>query len=615
MRRSTLIRGIPAGVFCAALAILINWTPFGQALDDWFFDACFVFRGPRTTSAKIVIICIDEASLDELAKPAAYISPELGRAIRYAAQQGASAIGLDFFIPESLSNLPDIEKDNGQAVALAADETARLVMPLFIDKEGTFRKPLSEWQGPVEREDKPTPYGLLNLTTDPDLFVRRQMLVLDPVTFGSDKPSFFALALYARSSGSSASREGRTVRLENRQIPVDEQGRMRINFLGPAGISTFTNVALNSVLAAEREKQKMPVFTGATVIIGVKGAGQQDIHPTPYSNGAARLFSNATVELTPGPEIHAHAIATIHDEAYLTRPKWLEPSFWALLAGIVLGPAFTRVSPSRGLAALAGLLLVVLAGAYVLFVSAGLLLNPVPLALTVLSTYTLVLGRRWWQLRRIFAVVKSEEVTRALEADPRRLDPGGELREVSALFADIRGFTAFSERCQGDPQKVVGLLNAYYSVIIPTIEVEGGTIIAFMGDGLMVLFGAPVSLPDHATRAVRAALALEQAVRDRADLWANHKFSDMRVGVGIHSGPAVIGAIGSGKRKDYTAIGDTINTASRVESETKKHKAAVLITASTMQKLIPVLAARCQAIAGPVTLSGRQEPTQLFRVA
>jgi adenylate cyclase len=625
MSNRTILRGIPTGLVCAVLAILIGRTPFGQGLDDWFSDACFVLRGPRTTSAKIAIISIDEASLARLDKPAAYVSPELATAIRYAYGQGATAIGLDYFVPASLSkrkaiadpqpNDPESEQGDGFQVAYAAIETKCVVLPAFFESHSLeMRRPLSQWEMATVHDVSPTPYGLLNLTTDPDLFVRRQMLALDPA---AAVPKYFALAMYARSQAASAIRDGNQVRVADRRIPLDDRGRLTINFVGPAGTPSFPTIPLWEVLAANRERRNIPELAGAIVIIGASGAGQQDIHPTPYANGAARLFSNAALVLTPGPEIHAHTIATIHDEAYLTRPFWLEPLPWALLAGVGLGATFARVSLSRGAAVLAAFLSVLFVAAYALFRFPGWLLNPVPVAVTALTTYTAVLARRWWQLRRIFAIVKSEAVTRALEADPRRLDPGGELREITALFADIRGFTTFSENCGGNPKRVVALLNAYYTAVIPAIEAEGGTIIAFMGDGLMVLFGAPVSQTDHAARAVRAALAMRQAVRNHTRLWEQHQFAGLRIGVGVHTGPAVVGAVGSGTRKDYTAIGDTINTASRVEGETKHQSADMLITAATRSHLDsePLLAARCSLIPEPVTLKGRKEPVQLFQIA
>lgn len=243
-------------------------------------------------------------------------------------------------------------------------------------------------------------------------------------------------------------------------------------------------------------------------------------------------------------------------------------------------------------------------------------MSTVPLAATMALTYSVVFARRWAQLRRMMAVVKSEAITRALEADPRRLDPGGELREVTALFADIRGFTAFSERCGNDPRKVVALLNAYFGAVVPLIEAEGGTVVSFMGDGVMVLFGAPVNQPDHAARAVRAAFRMAGKIREQAALWTRLGCSGMQVGIGVHTGPAVIGAVGGRTRLDYTAIGDTINTASRVEGKTKTLAADILITTSTLDAIRddPGLIDRCQRVPELVELAGRVEPVYVSRV-
>ena len=137
-------------------------------------------------------------------------------------------------------------------------------------------------------------------------------------------------------------------------------------------------------------------------------------------------------------------------------------------------------------------------------------------------------------------------------------------------------FHPFSER--HTPDQVVALLNAYFGVVIPRIEAEGGIINQFMGDGIMVLFGAIPARPDHAAAAVRAALSTVRSVEDNRPLWTSLEFDALRVGIGIHTGPVLLGAIGSPTRLDFTAIGDTVNAASRVEGENKRVGSTILIT-------------------------------------
>src|SRR5262249_46643956 len=131
-------------------------------------------------------------------------------------------------------------------------------------------------------------------------------------------------------------------------------------------------------------------------------------------------------------------------------------------------------------------------------------------------------------------------IAQALESDPGQLRLGGESRVVTVLFVDIRGFTPFSEH--RSPAQVVALLNAYYQVVVPAIEAEGGVIDKFLGDGLMVLFGAIPERADHADAAVRAALGIVRGIEDNRPIWTQHEFGWLRVGIGIHTGPVLLGA-------------------------------------------------------------------------
>ena len=183
----------------------------------------------------------------------------------------------------------------------------------------------------------------------------------------------------------------------------------------------------------------------------------------------------------------------------------------------------------------------------------------------------------------MLGVVKSETIAKLLESDPEMLDLRGEERVITVLFADIRGFTDYSEK--HGSREVVALLNRYYTEIVDLIERNGGTLNQYMGDGIMVLFGAPVHHPDHALQAVRAARAIVQRVHDRQALWADLGFPGMRIGVGVHTGPVIAGTVGSLRRLDYSAIGDTVNAASRIESENKKFGTEILISSMTYREI------------------------------
>ncbi len=169
-------------------------------------------------------------------------------------------------------------------------------------------------------------------------------------------------------------------------------------------------------------------------------------------------------------------------------------------------------------------------------------------------------GRLHASLAELLAEYMSPDVASTLLADPDGHQLGGGTRDVTVLFADLKGFTAFSER--SEPAAVVALLNRYYAAAVPAIVEHGGTVSAFIGDAIMGLFGAPLSQPEHPLLAARAALALQEATSAIAD-----ERPDLpRFRVGINTGPATVGNVGSPRRRVFTAIGDTVNLASRLEA-------------------------------------------------
>ncbi len=594
-------RGSGLGLVCAGVVWGLTTVPLTRGIEDWVFDGTFFYRGNRPTDARVVIIGLDEPSLRELKKPLAHISPELAEVTQYSIDKGATVVGLDLVIPEDRSDDPAIATPDGTGDGWSVGrvvDSGKVLLPLSGNESGPLL-PVRQWWEPKFLSDRarepdvsevarlPRLFGFVDLDADGDQFVRRQRLLLGTGEYPIQQ---FALALFARSRGVTVERDPETggPRVGNRRIPTDSEGKMRINFVGPPG--TFPVIPFREALAAAREKRPLPISVDkAVVIIGVTARSMQDYHSTPYSNHYARYESSPTPERMSGPELHANTLATLEDRAFIVTPWWLSRVPLLVVFGIGLGIAFARFSLEMGfmvavLHHFAWKLLALPA------LNAGLRFEITAVLLLGALVYVATFVRRWRKLRRMFGVVKSEEVIRALEADADRPDAAGEERVVTVLFADIRKFTDFSER--HSPVEVVALQKAFFSAIVPCIENEGGTVVSYTGDGLMALFGAPATQPDHAARAVKAVVAMLRAIRnaravwvklDRAGAW--QAAGGFRIGVGIHTGPVIVGAIGSSGRLDYTATGDVVNATARLESANKDCGTVALVSNDTLGRV------------------------------
>ena len=211
-------------------------------------------------------------------------------------------------------------------------------------------------------------------------------------------------------------------------------------------------------------------------------------------------------------------------------------------------------------------------------------------------------ARLYRQLDGLFRQYMSPDVATALLADPTQAALGGEVAEVTVLFADLRGFTPFSERTT--PDRVVAMLNQYFGRAVPVLLANGGTVVQFVGDAVMALFNAPARQPDHALRAARAALGMQaaiEAVAEREPDWPRFR-------IGVNTGPALIGNIGSDEFRNFTAIGDTVNLAARLEQEVAE--AGQVVLGPTTHEAIKQLAIARPL--DPIEVKGKRDPIACF---
>jgi class 3 adenylate cyclase len=210
--------------------------------------------------------------------------------------------------------------------------------------------------------------------------------------------------------------------------------------------------------------------------------------------------------------------------------------------------------------------------------------------------------RLYRQLNGLFSQFMPADVAAALVADPEQAALGGTVRDVTVLFADLRGFTALSERIP--PGDVMAMLNHYFGVAVPLVINHGGTVTTFIGDALMAMFNAPTMQEDHALRACKAALAVQRDIEAIATGPESPRFK-----IGVNTGPALVGNMGSSQRRTYTAIGDTVNLAARLESGAEAGQ--TVIGSGTYEAIKPVAVAESL---GHIRVKGKAEPVEAFQL-
>lgn len=346
------------------------------------------------------------------------------------------------------------------------------------------------------------------------------------------------------------------------------------------------------------------VFRGKIVVVGVTATALHDLFTVPFTKGDM-----------PGMEVHANVIDNILSNRFMAPAPRPLAGLSIVSAALVVGCLGALLSAwwtiGGGLAVLG-----VLAGLGVALFGRGVWLPVVPpmLAATTaacggVAYQYLVEGREKRRIKRVFSRMVAPDVYAHLMAHPSSTRLGGERREMSVLFSDIRGFTTVSE--SGKPEAIVAQLNEYFTQMVDVVFHHHGSVDKFVGDMVMALFGAPVEDADHADHAVQAALDMLSALDRLNERWAGEGRPRLAIGVGVNSGEMVAGNVGSEQIMSYTVIGDAVNLGSRLESLNKQYGTSIIISEHTKQGLKGQYHIRAL---GEVTVKGKTRPVSIYEV-
>ncbi|WP_321501592.1 adenylate/guanylate cyclase domain-containing protein [Breoghania sp.] len=368
-------------------------------------------------------------------------------------------------------------------------------------------------------------------------------------------------------------------------------------------------ISVKDVFDPAKTPEARTAVEGNIVFVGTSAVGLFDIRATPLG------------ELVPGVSVHAQAVEQIISGDFLSRPDWSEGLEILITLALGLLVIVTLLLTGPVPSALIGGVLAIsgVAIAIATFRQNALLIDPIYPSLSSLVVYGaatlqqyIVSEREKRFVRRAFGQYLAPELLSQLESQPDAMRLGGDMRPLSIMFMDVRGFTPISEMLS--PQDLVQFLNTLLSPLSDAIQTEAGTIDKYIGDSIMAFWNAPLETPDHAARACRTALRMREIVKElnEADAFGfkagGKPIQTVQIGVGLNSGPACVGNMGSNRRFNYSVVGDAVNVAARIESSCKPVGSDLLVSQETA-RAAPGFAF---LEAGEIPLKGKSAPVVLY---
>jgi adenylate cyclase len=581
---------------------------FLTAVEMRALDVKFQIRGARPGASEIVIVGVDDRTIKKLGSARLFQRSNFATLVDKIAEGKPKAVGFDISFEDK--DASSSENDTKLAKSVEGAKSVVLGLISYFEKTQGPKRRLDTLDPEMQQlvaerqifavESNPNPatnfhrasdvkrnlpeltkaaayFGFLNFALDTEGKLRYQPQVVE--YNGRLYPSLDLqlLRLYLNTPLSVTVNEKADGHIESVQvgdynIPTDDFGRVMIDYSGPAG--TYQTLSMVDVMEGQL---KSDVFKDKIVLIGAPTIGLNDVVATPFGP-----------DPVPGVELHANFIDNVLHGRYLYRNSTLKLIDLGLIIvfGLVLGLLLPRMNAARSV-----VYMLMLISTFSLFnLWAFLQLKWVlswvyPFVSIVVTSGSLIsykyLGeeREKKRTKQTFQSYLDQHVVEQVLNNPDMLKLGGEKRDLTVLFSDIRGFTSFSERMGAE--EVVHFLNQYFEKMQAIIFKHQGTLDKLIGDAVMCFWGAPIETKDHALRGVMTALEMIRAVEDLRGVLVLPGGAKFDIGIGLNTGPMVFGNMGSPTRLSYTIMGDNVNLGSRLESLNKYYGTNILIADST----------------------------------
>ncbi len=618
--RTFVLAAICLAASLISLGLFAAKPDFLNSIELKLRDARFRTRGGLPPDSRVVVVAIDPKSVRELGRWP-WDRKVIARLLERLKQYGARTVALDIVFSEP----SDPASDNELAAAMRRD--GNVAAGFFFRREKEGKKPVAAAVlRPVRinmvkmengaREAPVMAYpeaeanipliaraaasaGFFNIIQDRDGILRMATLVA--AYRGDIYPSLplSALRLYFHDDITlDVARYGVDgVLIGDRRVPADESGRLAINYYGGQG--AFRTISAADVIKGRLEKDELK---DALVFVGATETGISDVKTTPLD------------PVLPGVEVHATIASNILQGNFLVRDGRVIALEVLFIFLFPLALALLLRIAHRTVTAL--VLFLGVAGAYFMinnflfaryFLDTGIIYPAISLGLTYLGSEAyrnFIEERQGRFLKKAFSSYVSPDLVSVIIKNPDMLKLGGEQRVITVLFSDIRGFTTLSEKME--PEPLVRLLNLYLRPMTDIILRHNGTLDKYIGDAIMAIFNAPLTIEGHPARACASAVEMLEKLKEVNAGFREMGLPELDIGIGINTGNVIVGNMGTDMRFDYTAIGDTVNLASRLEGMNKVYKTRIIVSESTRKGFL-------QAADTAVDATGIGRATPAFR--